>query len=467
MADPSPTSHLDPAAPALTGPVTAPTRRAIRREVFRLAWPAILEMCLHMGVWMCDVAMVGRLGATALSATALSGQIFWGTMMLLWGLGIGVTSIVSRRVGEGNLREAARTGAQGLFVGLLAGLVGGAIIWVLAPSLFALTGLGPEVVATGTTYLRILTRAAPFLVLSTVMGGILRAHGDTRTPMLVVALVNTINVVGDYALIFGHFGLPALGVRGAAIASLTAQVIGAVVLAALLFGGALRVRLTVAAVFRPDWLIIVRILRLSIPASLESMFVDLARTVSVFAVASLGAVAVASHEVTCTTESLSFMPGYGFAIAATILVGQNLGAGQPERARATVAEAARIALWFMGSVGVLFLFFPRPLVSIFTNDPAIIDLAATCLRVSAFAQATMALHGVYSGALRGAGDTRTPMLISGITSWGFRVALTFVAIFVFDLGLPWVWGIMALDYALKLAWVAAAYRRGRWLRVTV
>jgi len=184
-------------------------------------------------------------------------------------------------------------------------------------------------------------------------------------------------------------------------------------------------------------------------------------------VASLGAVSMAAHEVTATAEGLSYMPGFGFCVATTILVGQSLGGGDPARARAVVGEAARIALLFMGTMGVVFFFFPEPLVRIFTSDPEIIPLATRCLRVIAVVQPLAALQGVLSGALRGAGDTRSPMIVAGVTSWGCRVVLTYVAIFALHLPLPWVWGVMGIDCALKVAWLAVIYRKGRWQEVAV
>jgi putative MATE family efflux protein len=420
-----------------------------------------------MGVWMFDVAMIGRLGANALSATAVAGQVYWSLMFLVAGIGVALTAIVSRLVGAGEPGEANRVGSQGIFLALGFGAAIGVSVWLAAPTLFGLTGLGPEAAANGVTYMRIICRGAPFVIGGMAVSGILRGFGDTRTPMLIMGLVNVLNIFGDYVLIFGNLGFPALGVRGAAIASLSAQMIGAMVFTALLLSGRLRARLIARDVFRPQLATVGRILRLAVPASMESLFGDLARTFGVFAVTSLGAVPMASYEVTATTEALSFMPGYGFAIATSILVGQSLGARDPARAGEAVAQAGRIAVIFMGGLGVLFFFFPKPLVSIFTNDPAIIEVAARCLRVTAFAQPILALHGVYSGALRGAGDTRSPMLITGVTSWGCRLTLTYLAIFFFELPIEWVWGVMNLDWTLKLLWTLAVYRRGRWQEARV
>ncbi len=433
----------------------------------RLAWPAILEMVLNMGVWMADVAMVGRLGANSLSVTGVSGQVYWSLLFLVGGVGVAVTAMVSRRVGAGELSEAARVGSQGIIVAFLFGLALFALIWTAAPGIFALTGLGPEVAPQGVAYLRTVCLAAPFVVTAMAFSGVLRGFGDTRTPMYITAFVNVLNITLGYSLIYGRLGLPALGVRGSALAAATAQTLGAILFFTVIVSRKVRAHVDLTAVLHPDWVEIGRIVRLAVPASLESFFVDMARTVGVFAITSLGALSMAAHEVTAATESLSFMPGIGFATATAIIVGQSLGGGDPAKARAGVRQGVWLGLTFMGGLGVLFFLIPGVMVRVFTDDPAIIALASKCLRVTAFAQPLMCLEAILAGALRGAGDTRSPMIVGGVTSWFGRVTLTYLAVFVFHLPLPWVWGVMVVDWGLKVLWMAAVYRRGRWLEVRV
>lgn len=454
-------------APAAAPPADLSRDPAIRRELARLAWPAILEMVLNMGIWMADVAMVGRLGANSLSVTGVSGQIYWSLLFLVGGVGVAVTAMVSRRVGAGERAEAARVGSQGILVAFLCGLAILVLIWTAAPGIFALTRLGPEVAPMGIAYLRTVCLAAPFVVTAMAFSGILRGFGDTRTPMYIAAFMNVLNIALGYSLIFGKLGLPALGVRGSAIAAAVAQTSGSVLFFALIVSRKVRAHVDLGAVLRPDWAQVGRILRLAVPASLESFFVDMARTVGVFAITSLGALSMAAHEVTAATESLSFMPGIGFATATAIIVGQSLGSGDRAKAKAGVRQGMWLGLAFMGGLGVVFFLIPGVMVRVFTDDPAIIALASKCLRVTAFAQPLMCLESILSGALRGAGDTRSPMIIGGVTSWFCRVTLTYLAVFVLHLSLPWVWGVMVVDWGVKLLWLAAVYRRGRWLEVKV
>jgi putative MATE family efflux protein len=450
-------------------PAGADTRsvRSIRREVLRLAWPAMLEMVLHMSVWVVDVIMVGRLGANALAVTGFCGQVYWPVVFFVGGVGVAVTAIVSRRVGAGLGQKAAEAGTQGLLVALGAGVLVSLGLWLAAPAILALTRLGPEVTTLGVAYLRIICFGAPFLVSALALAGVLRGYGDTRTPMLIVALMNVMNIFLCYSLIYGKFGLPALGVLGSAVAALSAQVAGTLAFLALIAGGKVGVRIDLGVILRPDWAEIGGIVRLAVPAGMESFFVDLARIAGLVVITSLGPVSVAAHEVAAVTESLSFMPGFGLAVATSIVVGQSLGRNDPARAKAGVREGALLGLALMSVMGIIFFVIPGPLVRIFTNDPAIIAVATKCLRVVAVAQPVMAIQGALAGALRGAGDTRTPMLIGLVTSWGCRFTLTLLVVFGLHRPLPWVWGVMVVDGILKLILTAMVYRRGRWLRMEI
>ncbi|MCL6580847.1 MAG: MATE family efflux transporter, partial [Firmicutes bacterium] len=313
----------DLAPGTVVSPDPARSAAAVRREIIRLAWPAVVEMLLHMGIWMADVVMVGRLGASALGAVGVAGQIYWTLVPLCGSVGVALTAMVARRVGAGRSDEAAEVAGQGLTLAVAGGLLLAAGLWAGAPALFGLTELDAGTAALGVVYLRTVCLNAPLVVGGMALAGVVRAFGDTRTPMLVTVFANVLNVLAGYSLIFGKLGLPALGVRGSALAAVVAQSLGPLLLAGLVASGRVRARVAWRRFGRPERRTAGRILRLALPAGLESMFVEGARMVGVLAISSLGALAVAGHEVTAVTESLSFMPGYGFAVAASILVGQS------------------------------------------------------------------------------------------------------------------------------------------------
>lgn len=445
----------------LRSAISGTAARRARAEVLRLAWPAILEMMLHMGIWIVDTAMVGRLGAAALSATGLGGQVYFSLIFVLGGIGVATTAMVSRHVGAGEGRQAGFVAGQALVLGLVAAAGLAVAVQAGAHLIYDLASLGPAVGALGTTYMRIISLGAPLLVVNLIANGALRATGDTRTPLLIAATVNALNAIFDYLLIFGVAGLPRLGVAGAALASLTAQVAGGILglVALARQNPAFRPRW---AGWRPHWETIRRLVRLSIPAALESLFMDGARTVNMFAVSGLGVAAFAASQVAVAAESLSFLPGYGFTIAASILVGQKLGARAPGEARNSVVQALLLALAVMSSMGLFFLVMPRFLVGFFTRDAAVVDLAARCLMIAALVQPAIATTEVLTGALRGAGDTRTAMYVTAFGSWGLRVPLTYLGVYAFGFSLAGVWLIMVLDWFARSLLAAVVFRRGRW-----
>ncbi|MDQ7793655.1 MAG: MATE family efflux transporter [bacterium] len=439
-----------------------PTGR--RRRVVTLAAPAIGEMVLHMFIWIVDTAMVGRLGAVALSAVGLGGHVYFTAAFILGALGTGVTAMVARSVGAGDTAAAGRIARQGLVLAAGLGITLGAGIYCLAGPLYSFTGLGPEATVLGTGYTRILATAAPVLLLGVVANAALRATGNTRLPLLAALLGNLVNGVGDYLLIFGVLGFPRLEVTGAAIAAVLGQVVAAAVSLAYLLSA--RSGLTLAG-RGLDLDLVRRLGRLSLPTSAETTLLDGGRVVCQLIVTSLGATAFAAHQVAVAAESLSFMPGYGFAIAASILAGQSLGAGLPGEVRAYTREAVRLAGAIMSGMGVIFLLAATGLIRLFTLDPAVVALGSVCLRISAFAQPAIAFTETHNGALRGAGDTRSPMWASAIGIWGFRVPATYLAIRHLGMDLRAVWAIMVVEWMLRAVLVGTAFARGRWERVRV
>ena len=220
-------------------------------------------------------------------------------------------------------------------------------------------------------------------------------------------------------------------------------------------------------ILRPNLVLILRILRLSIPAGLSNLLMDSARTLTIFFIASTGAITLASHQVASTAESLSFMPGYGFAIATSILTGQSLGRQQPDQAVRSARGAWILSGLVMGGMGLIFFLFPNLIVRLFTDDPTVIPLAAQCLRIAGLIQIPMATTEVFIGVLRGAGDTRTALKITAIGAWLIRVPLCYLAIFVWQLGLTAVWYIMLVEWSVRAVLLLRVFHRGHWKTLEV
>lgn len=443
------------------------TVSAARGRILRLALPVMVEMLLHTLVWIVDTAMVGRLGADALSAVGLGGQIYWTVLFTCAAIGVGTTALVARCTGSGDHGQGRFIAGQALGLSILVGL----IIWAagrfIIPFVYSVSGFGPQVISMGLGYGRTIWMGAPLSIVAFAVCGIQRATGDTRTPLIAAGAGNLLNIILDYGLVFGRLGLPAMGVQGAAVASLCAQILTFAVAA-----GSLIAREHWARPYPEDivplrpvqcW----RIIRISVPAGFETILLDGARVLSLFIIAVLGTVSFAAFQVTIATESLSFMPGYAFAVAASILVGQSLGAGNVDRARGDVRLCVQMALWVMCAAALLFLLIPGVLVSFFTTDPDVRALATRALRISAVIQPAIAISDVYRGTLRGAGDTVTPLRITVVGSWVVRIPLMILAIRVGGLGLSAAFLIMAIEWWVKCWLMVLAFRKGRWAKTTV
>lgn len=451
----------------MSEPSALPALREVRPSIVRLAWPVFAEMSLQTLTQVVDLVMVGRLGAVAVAAVGLSFQPIWLAAGVFMGLAAGTTAVVARSVGAGQSGEAGKAAHQSFLLAAVMALGLGAGVYAGAGFLLRVMGAEPAVAAEGGSYVRFLVPGMAAMMGGQVLAGALRGAGDTRTPMKVNGLVNLFNVFGNWVLIFGHLGFPALGITGAAIATSLARAGGLAMLLAAFFRPNTAVAFPARHFFRPDTAAMARVVRVGLPAALERLTTSLGMVLYARVVAGLGTVAYAAHAIALNVESLSYMPGIAFSVAASALVGQELGARRPHRAAAGGWECTRLALLVMGGMGLVFLLAPGPLMRLYTADPAIVALGVVALRVVAFAQLPEAAGFVLGGALRGAGDTRTVLYVSLAGVWGVRLLTAYLFVSVLGLGILGAWLAMTLDWVVRAAYLTARFRGGRWQEVEV
>ncbi|SET59633.1 putative efflux protein, MATE family [Natronincola peptidivorans] len=439
----------------------------ISKQILILAWPVILEMMMHTLVWTADTAMVGRLTPAAIAGVNLGAHIMFSMGHIFGALGIGATAMVARHIGAGERDKAEYIGAQALLIGILISIMVGTLLIIGAKPIFQRVVQDPEVIILGTDYLRIVSIGLFFFIPLMIGNAMLRGAGNTVIPLVSAIVANTFNIVGDYVLIFGKFGFPELGVRGAAIATGTAQAVAAMVTLYFLLRGKSGIQLKLSYLFKWDFKAIKAVTNLSIPAGLEMMMNEGSRLVSALWIAQLGTIAYAAHSLAVAAESISFMPGYGFAIAATTLVGQNLGNKDIESADKSAKKATLFAVLLMGSVGILFFMIPHTIMALFSTDRATVATAAMCLRVGAFEQIPIAIGMTASGALKGAGDTKGPFKIALITNLLIRLPLIYMVVFVFQLHVAYVWGVSVIQFIVEASLMTARYKKGSWKEVNV
>ncbi len=419
---------------------SAPANTPLRRRVLGLAWPVITENFLETLLGLVDTALVGALGASAIAGVGSAQQAQFLLISILSALAIGNSVLVAQAFGARDLRGASALARQSLVWSLIIS-VPLALFGLLAARPFTgLFGMDAEATAIGVAYLDITMATVVVLVCLFIGSGVLRGIGDSRTPMYVTLLANVINGFLAYGLIYGAFGLPNMGAVGSAVATLIARLVALAILLWVLWRGRAGVSIRGSG-WKPDVAVIRRVFAIGVPAAIEQVMTTLAFVGLTIVVGQrLGTVTLAAHRVVIAISSFSFLPGFGFAIAATALVGQSVGAKRIEDVRPIAKIAAIWAAIWMGSIGVLITLFAGPALAAFTPDAAVIDAGINGLRVLGISSClAMPVMFVYAGALRGLGDTRSPLAIQSI-GWWCAVLLAWAAlIFIPNSGLGVVW----------------------------
>lgn len=447
-----------------------PSRRAERaalvRTIWTLAWPVILALALESLVGLIDTLMVGRLGATAVAAVGVGAQVLGAASVVLAAVGTGTVALVARAVGAQRANEAEEVLRQSIFAALALSFLAITPVLVWAAPLVRAFGVEESVVVLGAPFVRVVMLAVPAEAVLFVIGSALRGAGDTRTPLVIGVLVNIINVVGNWVLIFGRLGMPALGVVGSAAATALAFSCGSLLGLWLLSRARLRLRLP-AGPWRLRTDVVRRVLAVGLPTAAEQMLMQVGFFLYLLCASRYGTAAVAAYFIGVRILALSFLPGVGFGLAAATLVGQNLGAARPELAERSGWAATRLAMGFMTVGGIVIFAAARPIARAFVDDPAVVDDAVGFIRVLAAVQPLMAIDFTLGGALRGAGDTRFPLWAVIVGFYGFRLGGAYAASRWLELGLFWVWFALLGDYVARASLKGWRFRSGRWQHVVV
>ncbi|MGE3979031.1 MAG: MATE family efflux transporter [Nitrospira sp.] len=432
----------------------------IRRSVMTLALPVTLTTFLQRAEGIVAVLLVGGLGATSIAAVGLGQLLAFVATTLVSGISVGTNVIVAQLWGARRWQDAGEAARHFLWLSiglslLLAGLG-------ITGNQFVMQQLGAEsaVIDLALPYSTIIFLVIPCTILIQVLSSILQGTGDTKTPMYGLIGVNLLHVCLAYPLIYGHWGSPALGLKGAAIAVGLAEATGMLYLL-------LRCRpiLKESSTLRLD--LIRSIWEVGASVSGERIVQQAGIFIYTKLVLLYGTVAYAAHQVGLSIESFSFLPGYGFAIAAATMVGQSIGASKYTRAKLENWEANRLAIVIMAGMGLIFFFFPYTLLRAFTTDEAVIELGTMFLKIVALLQIPLALTMVLAGSLRGAGDTRFIMGATMIGMWGVRVPLALIAALWARQSVFYIWAAMIADWTVRMGLLLWRYQSERWRQIQV
>ncbi len=414
-----------------------------------------------------DVWFVKRLGTDTLTGVGLASQIMLILMAVSMAVGVGSTALVARFVGADEQCDAEQAARQSILLGIALSIISWGLTYLFGPYLIWLMGGRGNALQIGTVYLNILLMGVIPFYLVFVMSGIFRGIGDMRTPLIIMAIVTFVGLIGDSVIIYGFGPIPALGVVGAGISTTFSRVLATGMFLAYLPGST--IGHCIHGSWLPHWGWFKRILRIGAPATIQGLLRSGA-SVAYFSI--LGMIPDANNALAALTiglrvESLAFLPGFAFGTAAASMVGQNLGARQSDRAEQSAWAATWQGVWIMGLVGLVFIVFGRTMSMPFTNNQEVLKFSTLYLQINGISEPFFAFAMVLTGAFQGAGETRLPTIATVIANWIIRLPLTYYLAITLKLGVTGAWISMSGTTILLGLGTLALFKWSNWKETRV
>ncbi len=437
------------------------TTAPVGRAVIMLAVPMVVEMAMESIFAVADVFWVAHLGANAVATVGLTESMLTMIYTVAMGLSIGATALVARRMGEGDPAGAARAAGQSIILGILLAAAIAGLCAPAAPALLRIMGATPDVIDTGATFTRIMLGGNVTIVMLFLLNAVFRGSGDAAIAMRVLVLGNALNIVLGPCFIFGLGPFPEMGVAGAATATNIGRGTAVLYQLAVLIGGKGRVRIHLRDL-QLDLSIMKAVLRLSGSGTIQILigtasYVGLVRIISIF-----GSAALAGYTIGIRIIIFALLPAYGISNAAATMVGQNLGAGKPDRAESAVWTATRYNMVFLGVIGLIFLAGADAITGLFSTDQAVQPFASSCLRIVSLGFVFYAAGMVLTQSFNGAGDTWTPTVINLFVFWLWELPLAWWLSVSLDLGARGVFIALTIAYSSLAVVSALLFKRGKW-----
>ena len=410
-------------------------------KIIKLAIPATIENILQTLVGFIDALMIAKIGLIAVTAVGVANTILNVYLAIFIAIGIGGGALIAQRLGAKNEQSASELTNQTVLITIIFGLLFGIISICFGELLLKMMGASNEILSEAMIFFYIVGGTAVFIALMTVFGSILRANEDTKTPMQISIIVNLINIIIDYLLIFGVGPIPPLGVIGTAIGTVISRIIGSYLLFHRIQQSKSPIRFKILFAkknYQP-------LIRLIIPATLERLVMRFGQVIYFGLIVSLSAKTFASHSIAGNIESFTYMPAYGLAAAASTIVGNQIGANKMLEAKQTANSAVKFGVITMSFLGII-LFLGAPYFALlFTNDAEAIQQIVIALRIDAFIQPALAVSLITTGTLQGMGDTKTPLISTIVGMWGIRIIGVLVLAIFFKMGIAGIWLAIGID----------------------
>jgi len=439
------------------------TELNINRAIFLLSVPMILEMVGESLFAIVDAFFVARyVGIEGVATVGLTESVLTLIYSVAIGLSTAATAIVARRVGEGNKKEAGAAMAQVIIISLVFGIAVGILGFTFAEDILRLMGGDEHLIEKGSGFTRIIFASSPSIILLYTLSGALRGAGDASTAMRSIILANFINIGMDFLLI------PVLGfgVEGAAIATTVGRTIGVIYQLYAIFKGNGNMQITKAQ-FKPNMEIIRSLVNISAGGTGQFLIQSASWIFLTRILSSFGSDVVAGYTIAIRIIVFTILPSWGMSNAASTLVGQNLGAGKPERAEKSVWRTAFFNMVFLLLVGIFFSFFARDFISIFNDNPKVIEIGVECLQIICLGYVFFGYGMVIAQSLNGAGDTKTPTIMNLICFWAIEIPLAYIFALTLDWGPSGVFWSIAISESLLAVMAIFVFRRGKWKTMKV
>ena len=435
------------------------TAGTIGRAIALLAIPMVLEMLMESLFGVVDVFWVAHLGADAVATVGYTETCLTILFALALGLSTGATAMVARRIGEKDPEAASVVAAQAIVAGLLVSAVISVAGCIYAPDLLRVMGASPNVIAIGTGYTRTILSGSATIFLLFLINAVFRGAGDAATAMRALWIANIVNICLNPFLIFGLGPFPHLGVTGSAVGTTIGRGIGVLFQLYVLFSGRGRIRVHRLTL---DFPVMWRLIRLSLGGTFQYLIQTASWVGVVRIVSEFGSAAVAANTLAIKIIVFAILPSWGMSNAAATLVGQNLGAGSPDRAERSVWRTALYNMLFLGAIGLFFIVFAERVIGVFTSDPAVVPIAVQALRFLSYGYVSYAYGMVVTAAFNGAGDTITPTILNIICFWACQIPVAYVLSFHTSLGVRGIYVAIVVSDSLLALLGVIWFRRGKW-----
>ncbi|MHB1150865.1 MAG: MATE family efflux transporter [Eubacteriales bacterium] len=445
-----------------------PSTRETYISLIRIALPSVIEMVLSSLIGLMDTMMVGNLGSAAIASVGLTGQPRMLILSIFFALNIGMTAIIARRRGEERRDDANRTLRSMLAVifGLSLALTVFAVLF--APQLMRFAGaIEGETLESSAVYFRIIMSAVPINAVTMAMTASLRGIGNTKVTMYVNTISNVVNIICNYLLIEGRFGFPRLEVAGAALASVIGMTVGFILTLVAMTRRESYLQLSLRGSWKPQAEFLRPVFKIGGNAVLEQIALRIGFFLFARIVADLGTQDFATHQICMQFLNITFTIGDGIGIAATSLVGQNMGRGRPDVSMLYGKAAQRAALTVSLLLIAVIISLRIPLVKLFNNDPYIVDLGSKVMIIVALFQPFQTTSVVISGCLRGSGDTRFIAVVMLICITLIRPTVCMINVYVLDLGLIGAWSAAMFDMVIRMSTVYIRFASFKWAQIKV